>query len=415
MARILIIGSGGREHALAWSLAGEARHEIYCAPGNPGTARLGTNVSLDNGDHQALIEFARSERIDLTIVGPEAPLAAGIVDDFQGSNQKIFGPGRAAAQLEASKLFARQFMHEYRIPQPAYMPCSNREEVWAAVEQLGLPVVLKADGLAAGKGVIVCHSESEVEAALARFFDDRSFGDAGRSLSVEECLVGTEMSVFALCDGKNFNIIGTAQDYKRAYDGDQGPNTGGMGSIAPSRLASADLLEEISATIIQPTLDGMRQRGSPYVGVLYAGLMIIDNEPFVIEFNVRMGDPETQVVLPLLGSPLYDLIDAALEGHVPVDNRVKQGAAISVVLAAKGYPGQYKKGLPITGLGNLDDDVILFHAGTREENGQLLSSGGRVLNVVATGDNLNDAARQVYENCARIDFPGGFHRKDIGG
>ncbi len=416
MARVLIIGSGGREHAIAWSLARENRHDLYCAPGNPGTALLGTNVALDIDDHQALARFARSEGVELTVVGPEGPLAAGVVDYFQAEGLAIFGPSQACARLEASKLFARDFMRRHHIPHPAYVACADKEAVREAVSESGLPVVLKADGLAAGKGVIICRSNEEVEAALVIFFDHDAFGTAGSILSVEECLEGTEMSVFALCDGENFCLLGTAQDYKRAYDGDRGPNTGGMGSIAPSRLATRELLEEVSATVIQPTLDGMKAEGHPYVGILYAGLMIVDGAPFVIEFNVRMGDPETQVVLPLLDQPLYDLMERALEGAVPIAQRVKPGAATCVVLAAEGYPGPYDKGLPISGLERLDSDAILFHAGTaRDDNGRLLSNGGRVLSVVGLGPDFEQARDRAYANISRIEIPGSFYRKDIGG
>lgn len=415
MARVLILGSGGREHAIAWSLDGENRHELYCAPGNPGTALLGTNVALDLEDHQALARFARVEAIELTVVGPEGPLAAGLVDYFQSEGLSIFGPSQACARLEASKLFARDFMRRHQIPHPAYLACDDKQAVREAVSELGAPVVLKADGLAAGKGVIICRSEDEVESALVTFFDDLAFGTAGSILSVEECLEGTEMSVFALCDGENFCLLGTAQDYKRAFDGDRGPNTGGMGSIAPSLLASRELLEEVSATIIQPTLDGMRAEGHPYVGILYAGLMIVDGAPWVIEFNVRLGDPETQVVLPLLDQSLYDLMEQALQGAVPIAHRVKPGAATCVVLAADGYPGTYDKGLPISGLDGLEGDTLLFHAGTASgDNGALLSNGGRVLSVVGLGPDLEQARDRAYANISRIEFPGSFYRKDIG-
>ena len=412
---MLIIGSGGREHAIAWSLARENRHELYCAPGNPGTALLGTNVTLDIDDHQALARFARDKRIELTVVGPEGPLADGVVDYFQAEDMAIFGPSQYCARLEASKLFARDFMRRHNIPHPAYVACADKEAVREAVSESGIPVVLKADGLAAGKGVIICRSNEEVEAALVNFFDDMAFGTAGSILSVEECLEGTEMSVFALCDGENFCLLGTAQDYKRAYDNDRGPNTGGMGSIAPSRLATRELLEEVSATIIQPTLDGMKAEGHPYVGILYAGLMIADDAPAVIEFNVRMGDPETQVVLPLLDQSLYDLMERALQGAVPIAHRVKPGSATCVVLASEGYPGSYDKGIPISGLERLDGDTLLFHAGTaRDDNGRLLSNGGRVLSVVGLGESRVSAREKVYANIGRIEFPGSFYRRDIG-
>ncbi|MCH7859437.1 MAG: phosphoribosylamine--glycine ligase, partial [Candidatus Marinimicrobia bacterium] len=399
MARILVIGSGGREHAILWALAREGGHELTCAPGNAGTAQLARNLALKVGDHQAIVEAVRRENIDLTVVGPEIPLAEGLVDLFQAQGLAAFGPLQAAARLESSKLFARDFMAEFAIPHPDYRACRSREDVWQAVKELGLPVVLKADGLAAGKGVIICQGEGEVESALGQFFDDRAFGDAGLVLSVEQCLVGTEISVFALCDGDNFCVLGTAQDYKRAYDGDAGPNTGGMGSIAPSPLATPELMDEIERTILGPTLEGMRRRGSPYVGCLYAGLMIVEGQPYVIEFNVRMGDPETQVVLPLLDTPLYPLMVQALSGGLPDRVPTKPGAAVAVVIASEGYPGRYAKGQPITGLDRLDEDVLVFHAGTTtNDKGALVSSGGRVLSVVGLGGDIPGAAQRVYEN-----------------
>lgn len=423
MARLLVLGSGGREHALIWSLAREGRYDLFCAPGNAGTANIAANVAVDINDHNALLKVVKQEAIDLTIVGPEAPLAAGIVDRFsegiplgQAEGLRIFGPTQAAARLESSKLYAREFMQDAGIPHPAYRPCRTREEVLEAVGDLGMPVVLKADGLAAGKGVIICQTRKDVENALGLYFDQRVFGEAGLALSVEQCLSGPEMSVFALCDGDGFVIIGTAQDYKRAYDGDQGPNTGGMGSIAPSPLATPELVDEIAATILRPAVEGMKARGCPYTGCLYAGLMIVDGKPYVIEFNVRMGDPESQVVLPLLDTPFYELVEQALSGNLPDKADTKPGAAVCVVLASEGYPGSYAKGKPITGLEGLDEEIIIYHAGTAaNDQGHLVSSGGRVLNVVATGENLGAARDKVYANIDRIDFPGSFYRKDIGG
>jgi phosphoribosylamine--glycine ligase len=415
MAKILVLGSGGREHAIVWSLARENRHELICAPGNAGTAQLAQNVDLNLSGHVAVADFARQEGVDLTVVGPEVPLAEGIVDHFQAEGLKIFGPTKAAAQLVGSKLFARDFMRGMGIPHPDYRSCYSKEEASKAVEELGLPVVLKADGLAAGKGVIICQVADDVNAALEQYFDRQVFGQAGLALSVEECLSGPEMSVFALADGEHCVIMGTAQDYKRAYDGDAGPNTGGMGSIAPSALATEEFIAEVSDTILRPTLQGMKANGHPYVGFLYAGLMIVAGKPFVIEFNVRMGDPESQVVLPLMEAPLSELMERALSGDLPDSVATKPGAAVCVVLASEGYPGSYEKGKPITGLEGLDGDMIIYHAGTSlDEGGQLVSSGGRVLNVVGTGGTIPDAARKVYGNIPRIDFPGSFYRNDIG-
>ncbi|MEE9161729.1 MAG: phosphoribosylamine--glycine ligase, partial [Candidatus Neomarinimicrobiota bacterium] len=396
MARLLVIGGGGREHALVWSLAREGRHQLFCAPGNAGTADLATNVPLDGRDLAALAGLVRDESIDLTVVGPEAPLAEGIVDQFQQGGLDIFGPVQAAARLESSKLFARRFMRQLGIPHPDFRAADSPAEARAAAADLGLPVVLKADGLAAGKGVMVCTTAAEVDRALETFFTEQAFGPAGMKLSVEECLVGTEMSVFAICDGERAVIMGTAQDYKRARDGDEGPNTGGMGAIAPSPLADDALLGEVAETILQPTLEGMRSRGTPYVGFLYAGLMIVDGRPFVIEFNVRLGDPETQVVLPLLDVPLYDLLRQAMAGRLPDTVPVKPGAALCVVLAADGYPGKYERGKPISDLERLDEGLLVFHAGTSlNGSGGLVSSGGRVLNVAALDESVAAAADQV--------------------
>ena len=415
MANILILGSGGREHALAWSLARDNKHTITCAPGNAGTLIDAMNANLKLPDHQGLIAYAESSGIDLTLVGPEAPLAEGIVDRFTEKGLRIFGPTAEAAKLESSKIFARNFMKEMNVPHPDYRACYSREEAAEAVQDMGLPIVLKADGLAAGKGVIICRDEQEVMAALDKFFEEQQFGEAGLALSVEECLEGTEMSVFALSDGENVTIMGTAQDYKRAYDGDQGPNTGGMGSIAPSPLATTDLLTEVTDKVLQPVVKGMKDRGHPYVGFLYAGLMIVNGKPKVIEFNVRMGDPESQVVLPLLETPLFDLIERALDKRLPETTECSPGAGVCVVIAAEGYPGSYEKGLPISGLDKLDEEIMVFHAGTTlSHDGSLASSGGRVLNIVGLGSSIPDATQKVYHNLPRIDFPGSFYRRDIG-
>ncbi|MFC1547304.1 phosphoribosylamine--glycine ligase [Candidatus Neomarinimicrobiota bacterium] len=415
MARILILGSGGREHVLVWSLAREKRHTITCAPGNAGTSVGATNVALKLSDHEGIITFAKSEGIDLTLVGPEVPLAEGIVDRFHEEGLRVFGPTAAAAKLESSKIFARDFMKEMNIPHPQYRACYSHEEADWAVQDMGLPIVLKADGLAAGKGVIICRDQNEVTAALDKFFTQKQFGEAGLTLSVEECLEGTEMSVFALSDGENVTIMGTAQDYKRAYNGDQGPNTGGMGSIAPSPLATPELLVEVTTEILQSVVTGMKERGHPYVGFLYAGLMMVEGKPKVIEFNVRMGDPESQVVLPLLETSMYDLIEQALSKNLPKNTISRPGAAVCVVIASEGYPGSYEKGIPISGLDQVEQDILVFHAGTAlTEDGELVSSGGRVLNVVGMGATIAEAAGKVYENIPRITFPKSFCRTDIG-
>jgi len=412
-ARILILGSGGREHAFAWSLSNDSNvSKVYCSPGNGGTADIAENINLDINNHQSIIEFVKLNNIDLTVVGPEAPLADGIVDSFHIEGLAIFGPDKYASKLESSKLFARDMMAKYNVPGPSYYACKSRDEAELAKVKLELPIVLKADGLAAGKGVIVCTSESEYKLGLATMFDDNAFGDAAETVSVEECLIGEELSVFAVCDGEGYVILNTAQDHKRAFDGDIGPNTGGMGAYSPTPLSTDDILVKTKSDIIEPTLKAMRDAGHPFVGFLYVGLMIVDGEPFVIEYNVRMGDPETQVVLPLLESSLFELLWNATHGKIN-DSKVKISCktAVSVVLAADGYPGSYSDGMEISGLGK---DTLVFHAGTKKVNGKILSTGGRVLNVVGFGDDLKSAIDDAYAIVGDINFNGKFYRTDIG-
>ena len=412
-ARILILGGGGREHAFAWALVNDVNvAKVYCAPGNGGTHEIAENVDLDASNHYAVIEFVRLNNIDLTIVGPEAPLADGIVDSFHKVGLPIFGPDKYASQLESSKLFARDMMAKYNVPIPKYYACKNRDEVDLVKVKLELPLVLKADGLAAGKGVIVCTTEAEYEAGLTTMFDENAFGDAGAKVSVEDCLIGEELSVFAVCDGDDYVILNTAQDHKRAYDGDKGPNTGGMGAYSPTPLSTDDIMEKTKSTIIEPTLKAMRDAGHPFVGFLYVGLMIVDGEPFVIEFNVRMGDPETQVVLPLLESSFFELLWNATHGKIK-DSKVKISTktAVTVVLAAEGYPGSYPKGMEISGL---NSNSLIFHAGTKKVGDKITTSGGRVLNVVGFGDDLKSAIDDAYRIVEGVNFDGKFYRKDIG-
>ncbi len=410
---ILIIGSGGREHALAWSLCNDENvNAVFCAPGNGGTESIATNVQLDVNNHIDIINFVKSNDIHLTIVGPEAPLAEGIVDAFLKEGLTIFGPDKYASQLESSKLFARNMMAEYNIPIPKYYACKSRDEAEIVKVKLELPLVLKADGLAAGKGVIVCHTDAEFEQGLVTMFDENSFGEAGANVSVEECLIGEELSVFAVCDGNDYIILNTAQDHKRAYDGDLGPNTGGMGAYSPTPLSTDKILDKTKTSIIEPTLKAMKDAGHPYVGFLYVGLMIVDNEPFVIEYNVRMGDPETQVVMPLLKSSLYELLWNATQGRLKnTEVKISPKTAVTVVLAADGYPGSYPKGMEISGLNN---EGLVFHAGTKNEDDKILTSGGRVLNAVGFGDDLKSAIDDAYSIVDSVNFSGKFFRKDIG-
>ena len=413
--KVLVLGSGGREHALVWAFAKDDNvSKVYCAPGNGGTGEIAENITVNLANLQEVLRLAQEKKIDFTVVGPETPLAGGIVDSFRKAGLRIFGPDAYGAQLESSKLFARNLMVENKIPQPSFYSCNTREEVESLKEILELPLVLKADGLAAGKGVIVCQKEEEFETALRTIFDDGAFGNAADRVSLERCLYGEELSVFAVCDGKNFKILNSAQDHKRAYDGDKGPNTGGMGAYSPTPLSTPKLLSRVGKEIIQPTLNAMIERGHPYTGFLYVGLMIVDGDPYVIEFNVRMGDPETQVVLPLLKSSLFELLWNATEGKLKQTKVIKSSqTALTVVMAAEGYPGKYKIGMKIKGLDKVKDRLV-FHAGTRKQNHDIITSGGRVLNAVGFGKDLNSAIEDAYDIVEAVDFSGKYYRKDIG-
>lgn len=414
---ILLIGSGGREHALAWSMAASPLCDrLFIAPGNPGTAQHGTNVAIDIADHAALIEFCRKERIDFVMVGPEAPLVAGLVDDLTAAGIKAFGPTRAAAQLEGSKAFTKDFCAEFHIPTAAYRRFTDAEAAKAYIRNYGVPIVVKADGLAAGKGVVVATSFEEAEAAVDMMIGG-GFGEAGAELVVEAFLEGEEASFFALCDGKTAIPFGTAQDHKRAFDGDTGPNTGGMGAYSPATVVTPEIQARVMRDIIEPTLAGMRARGMPYTGILYAGLMLTKDGPQLIEYNARLGDPETQVVLPRLKSDLVTALVAACDGVLDsISLQWLDEAALTVVMAAKGYPGTVEKGSEIRGIEAAEalDDVIVFHAGTRQEGTRLVSNGGRVLNVTALGSTMIEAQTRAYEAVSRIDWPEGFCRHDIG-
>ena len=412
---ILILGSGGREYAFTWKLHQDKNVEkVFCAPGNAGTSKIAENISLSLDNHQAILDFVNNNNIDLTIVGPEDPLDSGIVDFFKLHNKQIFGPNQACAKLESSKIYARDIMKKYNIPHPKYISCSSKLEVEKAKNTLGLPIVLKADGLAAGKGVIICNDENEFSSALAVFFDDNNFGKASEKISVEECIAGPEISIFTVCNGENYVILNNAQDHKRVFDDDLGPNTGGMGAYAPTLLYNKELEEKIKNKIIEPTLKAMINEGNPYSGFLYFGLMLVNGEPYVIEYNVRMGDPETQVVIPMMENSLLDLIESALNDKLDSFNYInKDGYCITVVLAAKGYPGSYKKGYIINGLDKLGDDLV-FHAGTSfDKNNFFITSGGRILNVIGFGKTLKLAIKDAYRIINKIGFKNMYYRKDI--
>ncbi len=419
--KVLLIGNGGREHALTWKLAQSAKIEkIYVAPGNGGTTQLAKseNVSISVKELPMLRDFALEHEIDLTIVGPEAPLAAGIVDYFQAAGLRIFGPSKAAARLEGSKAFSKEFMLAQGIPTAQAHTFDNYHDAIRHLMAAQSVPVIKVSGLAAGKGVYVPDSFNDAEIALHEIYQSKRFGDAGRTVVIEERLFGPELSVLALCDGEHYVLMPAAQDHKRLRDNDEGPNTGGMGAFAPSPLATAELLAEIEKRVIRPTLIGMAKRGTPYVGVLYAGLMLTQHGIKVLEFNCRFGDPETQVILPLLESDLVDLFWACTEGELDqIEANWHPGAAGTVVMASDGYPLNYETGYPITGIGNAAqlEGVIPFHAGTTIKEGELLTAGGRVLAVSGVGDSLEDALARAYAGIEQIAFEGAFYRRDIGG
>ncbi|GAB4560636.1 MAG: phosphoribosylamine--glycine ligase [Anaerolineae bacterium] len=426
--KFLVIGSGGREHALAWKLSQSSKvSQVLVAPGNGGTAHPGgdgapiANVAIpiaaENG-FAAVVDLARKEAIDLVAVGPEAPLADGIVDALTAAGLRCFGPTRRAAQLEASKAFAKAFMALHRIPTGRYATFRSYEDARSYLDGVDYDVVVKASGLAAGKGVIVPESREEALQALHQIMVERAFGAAGDEVVIEERLYGQEASVLAFSDGVHVVPMPPAQDHKPVFDGDRGPNTGGMGAYAPAPLVTPELLDEVTHTILQPTVDGLREEGTPYVGVLYAGLMITAEGPRVLEFNCRFGDPETQVILPLLDADLVDVMEACLDGRLPdVELRWRPGAAVTVVAASGGYPGSYRKGLEIRGIEQAEQvpGVVVFHAGTKRlEDGRLVTDGGRVLNVTALGARLEEAIERAYQAIALIHFEGMHYRRDIG-
>ncbi len=420
---LLLIGSGGREHALAWKLSQSAQVErIFVAPGNGGTATAAKceNVTISDSDLAGLLAFAQAQAIDLTVVGPEVPLVAGIVDLFQAAGLPIFGPVQAAAQLEGSKAFSKAFMQQHNIPTGWARVFDDFEEAADFVQSLDTLPVLKASGLAAGKGVILPESQDEAIHALREMLVARSFGEASATVLVEERLIGPEVSVLAFCDGVHIAVMPPAQDHKRLLTGDGGPNTGGMGAFAPSPLASPDFLSEVERTVLRPVIDGMAANGAPYVGILYAGLMLTPDGLRVLEFNCRFGDPETQVVLPLLESDLVDLLLACIHGRLDEAKPIwREGAAATVVMASGGYPGSYAKGKTINGLAEAEEKgCSVFHAGTaladstRADTG-LITSGGRVLAVTGLGEDLSAAADRAYAGLAHIHFDGAVWRTDI--
>ena len=417
--RVLVIGSGGREHALAW---GCSRHrsapEVLCAPGNAGTAVLGANVPLAVTDGPAIARLGREREVDLVVLGPETAAQAGVSDACRQAGLAVFGPSAAAARVEWSKTYAKQLMARAGVPTARWRSGDRdtRSELFDFVLELDGQCVVKADGLAAGKGVTVCESRQEALTALAACLNDRRFGDAGDVVVVEERLRGSELSVFAICDSRRYQLLATARDYKRAHDSDHGPNTGGMGAYAPVEDA-APRLAAIAEQVIRPTLAALADDGAPFVGCLYVGLMLTSDGPRVLEFNARFGDPETQVVVPLAGPGLLDLLLAAARGELSETvTATDAGAAVAVVAAAHGYPGTPRTGDPIIGLDALDDDILCFHAGTaRDERGRLVTAGGRVLSIVGRGRDVAQARRSAYKNLEGVRFAGMWSRSDIAG
>jgi phosphoribosylamine--glycine ligase len=410
---ILLIGSGGREHALAWKMAASTElTKLWCAPGNAGIAREAECIALDVVDHTAVIAFCKANKVDLVVVGPEAPLAAGLVDDLASADIKAFGPSKAASQLESSKGFTKDLCKANNIPTAAYERFKDAASAKAYVRENGAPIVVKADGLAAGKGVVVAMTLNEAEEAV-----DALFRTQGAECVVEEFMEGEEASFFVLCDGQHALPLATAQDHKRAYDGDKGPNTGGMGAYSPAPVMTDAMVARTMEEIIRPTLAAMKAKGMPYKGVLFAGLMMTSEGPKLIEYNVRFGDPETQVLMVRLMSDLVPALMAAVDGELHhFDLRWYPQSALTVVMAANGYPGDYAKGSVIAGLDEAGhvEGVEIFHAGTRSDGARVLANGGRVLNVTAMGENVGQAQRRAYQAVDKIQWPDGFCRRDIG-
>lgn len=414
--RILIIGSGGREHALAWKLSQSPKVEkMYCIPGNPGISALAECVALPIDNNEGLAAFAQAQHIDLTVVGPEVPLANGIVDVFTAKGLRIFGPTQKAAQIESSKAFAKELMKKYNIPTAGFEVFTDAKKAKEYIKEQGAPIVVKADGLAAGKGVIVAMSEKEALEAVDSIMCDQAFGQAGAQVVIEEFLTGEEASLLAFTDGKTIVPMIAAQDHKRVYDGDEGPNTGGMGAYAPAPVITEDVRQKVLKEILEPVIQAMEKEGCPYSGCLYLGLIMTEKGPKVIEFNARFGDPETQVVLPLLDSDLVTVMEACIDKNLEETPVVwKKEAAVCVVLAAGGYPGKYRTGDVISGLEEAHSvGVQVFHAGTAKQDEQIVTNGGRVLGVTAAADSIMAALEVVYNGITKIQFADMHYRKDI--
>jgi len=415
--KILVIGGGGREHALAWKLKQSPRvDQMLCAPGNAGTAAIGENVAIKANDLPALVRFAKENRVDLTVVGPDDPLAAGIVDLFVAQKLRVFGPTKSAARIESSKIFAKELMRAQKIPTAEANTFSDSDEAFRYCERLKFPVVIKADGLALGKGVIIAPDAAAARSTIDAMMNEGRFGDAGRHIVIEEFLRGSECSLHALVDGKNYQLLESARDHKRAFDGDLGPNTGGMGAFSPANNWRTELEDQFDKKIMRPLLRGLHEEGITFRGLLYPGLMISADGARVLEFNCRFGDPETQVILPRMKSDLLPRLEATIDGKIDrYTIEWDARAAVTVVLASGGYPGKYETGKPISGLEEAAklDHVQIFHAGTKRANGKLVTNGGRVLAVTALGSTIATARERAYDAVSRIHFEGCHYRRDI--
>ncbi len=418
--KILVVGSGGREHAIVWKLAQSPKADkIYCAPGNAGIASIAECVPIKATDVVKMADFAEEKQIDLTVIGMDDPLMLGIVDEFEKRGLRVFGPRANAALIEGSKVFSKNLMKKYQIPTAAYEEFTDPEAARKYIrENKKYPLVLKADGLALGKGVLICGSEAEALAGVDEIMVDQKFGSAGNQMVIEEFLTGQEVSVLSFCDGKTVKTMVSAQDHKRAFDNDQGLNTGGLGTFSTSQYYTKEYEEKAIETIFQKTVDAMNAEGRTFKGVLYYGLMLTEDGPKVLEYNARFGDPETQVILPRLKTDLVDIFEACIDGCLDqLDIQWEDNAAVCVVLASGGYPVSYQKGYPIQGLNAFDgrDDMMIFHAGTAfNEKGEIVTSGGRVLGIVALGDNLKDAIDKAYAHVDEVTFKDAFYRHDIG-
>jgi len=420
--RVLLVGSGGREHALAWKLAQSPRLKaLFVAPGNAGTARLHgggaeiVNLPVKADDKPALVQTALEKKIDLVVIGPEGPLAAGLADDLRAKGLAVFGPAQAAAEIESSKVFSKEFMQRHGIPTAKFSVFRDYPSALAYLHDLDHPIVIKASGLAAGKGVIIPENPFQAETALRQIMVEKEFGSSGDEVVMEERMSGPEVSLFGFTDGITVQVTVPAQDHKRIFDNDRGPNTGGMGAYAPVPVFAPAMAEKIQRSILQPAVDGLRAEGRPFVGVLYAGLMLTEHGPKVIEFNCRFGDPEAQVILPLLESDLLEILLSCATGQLAgMAIRWSKGAAACVVLASEGYPGKYPAGRPISGLTAASPDSFVFHAGTREQDGQIVTAGGRVLCVTGWGESIPQALKSAYTAIGPIRFEGMQYRKDIG-